>query len=138
MTQAGYWKRSVVAVLAGLVLNVVLALGTDQIFHATGVYPGWGQRMADRLFLLALAYRLIYGGASGMVAAWLAPRAPVAHALVLGGVGCVAATAGAIAAAASDLGPGWYTWGLAASAIPTAWLGGLLDRRRRAAGGGRS
>jgi hypothetical protein len=130
--------RSVGAVLAGLVVNVVLALGTDQILHATGAYPGWGQRMADPLFTLALAYRLIYGVVSGAVTARLAPRAPMAHALVLGGIGSAAAAAGAIAAATADLGPGWYTWGLAASALPSAWVGGLLDRRRRAARGGRS
>lgn len=129
--------RSAGALLAGLLVNVLLALGTDQIFHSTGVYPGWGARMADRLFVLALAYRLVYGVASGAIAARLAPRAPMAHALVLGGLGCVAAVAGAIAAAGADLGPGWYTWGLAATALPTAWVGGVLDRRRRAARGGR-
>lgn len=120
--------RSIRAVVAGIVANVALSLGTDQVFHTVGVYPGWGQRMADELFVLALGYRLAYGVLSGWLTACLAPRHPMTHAMILGVIGLVLSLAGAIAAASADLGPAWYSYGLAASAIPTAWAGGLLNR----------
>ena len=121
--------RSVGAVLAGLVAVFVLSLGTDQVFHSLGVYPPWGEPMRDvGLNLLALSYRLVYGVFGPYLAARLAPRSPMRHALVLGGIGLVLSTLGAIAAARADLGPLWYPIALALSALPGAWLGGVLQR----------
>ena len=60
------------------------------------------------------------------LAAWLAPRSPMKHALALGVVGVLLSTAGAIAAANMNLGPSWYAWTLVAISLPTAWLGGKL------------
>ncbi|NUO78912.1 hypothetical protein HUU05_02465 [candidate division KSB1 bacterium] len=51
------------------------------------------------------------------------------HALVLGLIGVILGSIGAIAAA--DLGPGWYAWTLAAIALPIAWLGGKLYEQRK-------
>jgi hypothetical protein len=51
------------------------------------------------------------------------------HALILGGIGLVLSSVGAIAAA--DLGPAWYAWTLAAMALPIAWLGGKLHELRK-------
>jgi hypothetical protein len=116
-------------VLAGFVAIVALSLGTDQVFHSLGVYPPWGQRMSDELFLLATAYRLIYNVAGCYLAARLAPRNPMRHALILGGIGFVLSLAGAIASIPMDLGPMWYPLALVVSALPCAWLGGALHRR---------
>src|SRR2546422_5394054 len=66
--------RSVVAVVAGFVAVAVLSLGTDQVLHTLQIYPPWGQAMADSLFLLATAYRIVYGVVGGYVTARLAPR----------------------------------------------------------------
>ncbi|HEX9478412.1 MAG TPA: hypothetical protein VGA90_06605 [Methylomirabilota bacterium] len=119
--------RSTGAVLAGLVAVFVLSLGTDQVLHSLQVYPPWGQPLYDTgLLLLALAYRIVYGIVGGYVVARLAPRNPMRHALVMGIVGLVLSTAGVIAATRMDLGPMWYPVVLLLTALPCAWLGGLL------------
>jgi len=120
--------RSTGAVLAGLVAVFVLSLGTDQVLHSLQVYPPWGQPLYDTgLLLLALAYRIVYGIVGGYVVARLAPRNPMRHALVMGIVGLVLSTAGVIAATRMDLGPMWYPVVLLLTALPCAWLGGLLQ-----------
>ena len=127
--------RSVGAVLAGLLLIVVVSTATDAVLHATGVFPPAGQPMADALFLLATAYRVVYGVAGGYIAARLAPDRPMAHALALGGVGVVVSTAGAMATwnAGPEFGPKWYPLLLIATALPCAWAGGrLLGAQSRA------
>src|ERR1044072_9042963 len=65
--------RSVGAVLAGLVVVLIITTATDAIMHATGIFPPWGQPMSDSLFVLAFAYRIVYGIAGGYVTARLAP-----------------------------------------------------------------
>jgi len=121
--------RSVAAVLLGFVAVVVLSLGTDQVLHALKVYPPWGQPMYDPgLNLLALAYRIVYAVVGSYIAARFAPHNPMRHALALGVVGLVLSVAGAIAMIPRDLGPAWYPIALALTALPCAWLGGVLHR----------
>jgi hypothetical protein len=129
-TQPRRLWRSTAAVLLGFVAVVVLSLGTDQVLHALKVYPPWGQPLYDpRLNLLALAYRSVYAVVGSYVAARLAPRNPMRHAVVLGVVGVVLSVAGAIATIPMNLGPAWYPIALALAALPCAWLGGVLHRR---------
>jgi hypothetical protein len=124
--------RSIGAVLAGLLTVVVLSLGTDQILHELKVYPPWGEPMHDpRLNALALSYRLVYGVLGPYITARLAPFAPMGHALFLGALGLVLASLGAYAAIAMNVGPAWYPIALAASSLPTAWLGGRLHQARQ-------
>ena len=120
--------RSIGAVVAGFVAVFVLSLGTDVVLHSTGVFPPWGQPMSDALFLLATVYRTIYCIAGCYIAARLAPDRPMAHALVLGVVGLVISTAGAVATwnKGPAFGPHWYPVALIVTAIPCAWLGGRL------------
>jgi sulfite exporter TauE/SafE len=120
--------RSIGAVVAGFVVVFVLSLGTDVIMHATGIYPPWFQPMSDSLFVLATAYRLVYGVIGGYVTARLAPASPMKHALVLGAIGTLMATIGAIGTwnAGPELGPKWYLIVLIVTAIPCSWLGGKL------------
>ena len=124
--------RSFLAVAAALVANAVLALALDQVFHLLEVYPPWGQPMhgtGDNA--LALGYRLVLGVAAGWLVARLAPRAPMRHAVVLGIVATVLASAGAaVALGEFDLGPAWYPIALALLAYPTVWLGATLHERR--------
>jgi hypothetical protein len=127
--------RSVTAVLLGFVSVVVLSLGTDQMLHVLQVYPPWGQPMHEPgLNLLALAYRCVYGVVGGYLTARFAPYSPMRHAVVVGMIGFVLSAAGAIATIPMNLGPAWYPILLALSALPTAWLGGVLHRRRQAGG----
>jgi hypothetical protein len=123
--------RRMSAVVAGFVAVVVLSLGTDAVLHGTGVFPGWGEPMGNALFLLATAYRTVYGIAGGYVAARLAPDRPMTHALILGIVGVVVSMAGAVATwnAGPAFGPRWYPLGLIVIALPTAWAGGKLNGR---------
>ena len=124
--------RSVAAILLGFLAVVALSLGTDQLLHVMKVYPPWGQPMHDpALNLLALAYRCAYAILGSWIAARLAPRKPMLHATILGIIGLVLSTAGAIAAitAFGDLGPSWYPIALVVTALPCAWLGGRLARK---------
>jgi hypothetical protein len=117
--------RSVLALVAGFVAIFVLSLATDQLFHALGVYPPWGQPMRETsLNLLALSYRLVYDTFGCYLAARLAPHNPMRHALILGGIGLVLSSLGALGAIMTDMGPSWYPILLALSSLPTAWLGG--------------
>src|SRR5258708_38985865 len=89
--------RSIGAVLAGVVVVVVLSVGTDAVMHATNVFPPLARRITDGLFVLATAYRSIYAIAGGYIAARLAPARPMKHALVLGFIGVLLGTAGVLA-----------------------------------------
>ncbi len=64
------------------------------------------------------------------IAARLAPRNPMRHALILGAIGFVLSLAGAIATIPMDLGPAWYPIALVVTALPCTWLGGALQRIR--------
>ncbi|MEN3328886.1 MAG: hypothetical protein V7638_3693 [Acidobacteriota bacterium] len=120
--------RSAGAVLAGLLFVIIITTATDALLHATGIFPPWGQPMSDSLFLLAFAYRIVYGIAGGYITARLAPDKPVKHAVVLGAIGFVLSLAGAAATwnRGPEFGPKWYPLALIVIAIPTAWLGGKL------------
>jgi hypothetical protein len=125
--------RSTAAVLLGFFAVVVLSLGTDQVLHVLEVYPPWGQPMHDPgLILIALAYRTVYAVVGSYIAARFAPYAPMRHAMALGVVGLVLSTAGAIATIPMNLGPAWYPIALVLTALPCAWLGGVLYRVRHA------
>jgi hypothetical protein len=119
--------RSIGAVLAGMAAIFVLSIGTDVALHAAGIYPPlgqMGQRMSDGLFVLATAYRIVYGIVGSYIAARLAPDRPMQHALALGAIGLVLSTVGAIVM--WDAGPAWYSLAIIAIAMPCAWAGGWL------------
>ena len=122
--------RSIGALLAGFLAIVILSTVTDMALRATGIYPPLNERMSNKLFALATAYRIIFGIAGCYLAARLAPDRPMKHALILGVVGLVLSIAGA--AAMWDAGPGWYSLAIIAIALPCAWIGGkvvLIQRR---------
>lgn len=120
--------RSIGAVLAGMFVGIVLALGTDEVLHAVGVFPPWGQPVGDKPLLLATAYRIIYGIASCYIIARLAPDRPMQHALAAGVVGLIVSIVGTVVTwnAGPAFGPHWYPLALVATALPTAWAGGKL------------
>ncbi len=120
--------RSLIALLAGMFAGILLSIGTDVVLHAAGIFPALGQQMSDPLLLLATAYRTIYGVAGSYITARLAPDRPMMHALVLGMLGFVVSTVGAVVT--WNMGPAfephWYPVALVALAIPSAWVGGKL------------
>ncbi|MGH9904295.1 MAG: hypothetical protein ACRD8U_01785 [Pyrinomonadaceae bacterium] len=113
---------------AGVLLIIILSLGTDIVMHATGIYPPWFQPMSAPLWLFATAYRIIYGIAGGYLTARLAPDRPMAHALALAVVGLFLSIAGAVGTwnAGPECVPKWYPIGLVLTSLPCAWLGGKL------------
>lgn len=125
------WLKSAGALLLGFVAVVVLSVGTDQVFHSLGVYPPWGEPMWDpALNLLALGYRSVYAVLGSYLAARFAPSRPMRHAMILGGIGFVLSTLGAIGASQANLGPLWYPVALVLTTLPCAWLGGYLFQKQ--------
>ena len=119
--------RSVGAVVAGVLVNVIFAGIADQILHWLGVFPPWGQVTYEPIpYVLAVTYRTVFGVASGYITARLAARAPMRHAFALGVVGLVFCLAGIVASVVIDLGPVWYPVLLFVIAMPAALLGGKL------------
>src|SRR5262245_7746343 len=124
--------RSVGAIFAGMVTVIVLSLATDVILHATGIYPPWFQPMADPLWVLALAYRIVYGVLGGYVAARFAPNKPMKHALIVGFIGLALTIVGVAMHwnKGPEYGPKWFSIALLVTALPCAWAGGKLVASR--------
>ena len=120
--------RSILAVLAGLVVGAALSIGTDIVLHAAGIFPPLGRPMADSLLLLATAYRTIYSVLGAYITARLAPNRPMQHALVLGALGLVVCLIGVVTTwnRVQEFGPHWYPIALTILALPQCWLGGKL------------
>ena len=130
-TTPGRLLRSAAPVFLGFISVAVLSLATDQVLHVLEVYPPWGQPMWETsLNLLALSYRILYTVLGGYITAMLAPRSPMRHVAVLGIIGFITASAGAVAAMNLNLGPNWYPIALAVTGFPCVWLGGVLAGRR--------
>jgi len=122
--------RSVGAVFFGFLAVVILSLGTDQVMHVLKVYPPWGEPMNDTSDnLLALAYRCVYGVIGSYITAKLAPHSPMFHVWVGGCIGFVLSLIGFIATIGMNLGPSWYPISLVLTALPCAWLGGVLHHK---------
>ena len=120
--------KSIGAVVAGLVFIVITHTGTDAILENAGVLPKGNLFVGTGLILIVLGYRAVFSLAGCYVTARLAPQKPMQHALVLGAIGFVLSTIGAIVGA--GLAPAWYAWTLALISLPIAWLGGKLYEAR--------
>lgn len=120
--------RSILAVLAGIVVGIVLSTGTDFGLHAIGLAPAPSLKDPWPNYLLgvATAYRSIYGILASYVIARLAPNRPMGHSLVAGALGLVVSSLGAAAAWSTTVGQHWYPVALALTALPTAWIGAKL------------
>lgn len=118
--------KSIGAVSAGFVTVFVLSVGTDFVLEKLGIFPPQS-RPGDTttwMLVLALAYRSVFTVLGGYVTALLAPSRSLRHAVILGIIGTVAATLGAIAG--WDLSAHWYPIALVIGALPCTWLGGKL------------
>lgn len=119
--------RSILALLAGFIVNVMLSLSTDFGLQAAGILPAIGRgAMNDSQSALAATYRTLFAVISSYVVARLAPHKPLEHALLGAGIGMLLATAGAVATWNNGLGPHWYPLSLIVLALPTGWAGAKL------------
>ncbi len=118
--------RSIGAVLAGMLANIIFSIGTDLALCAAGVFPPLSEPalFSTPLLLVATAYRTVYGIVGAYLTARLAPHHPMGHALVMGSIGLAACIAGAVAM--WGVGPAWYPVALVVLAMPCAWAGGRL------------
>jgi MFS-type transporter involved in bile tolerance (Atg22 family) len=125
--------KSVWAVLAGFLVIVILSIGFDTILKLAGILPWDHLFVSTGLILFVILYRAVFSLAGCYLTAKLAPKNPMKHSILLGIIGTVLSSVGAILAA--DLGPVWYGWTLAVIAIPIAWLGGKLYEIKHTASG---
>lgn len=121
--------KSIGAILAGLIFIVITHTATDALLEKAGVLPKDNLFVGTGLILLVIGYRSVFSFIGCYLTAKLAPRKPMKHALILGLIGLVLSSVGAIVAA--DLGPAWYGWTLAVISLPLAWLGAKLYERRK-------
>ena len=124
--------RSVLAIVAGLVANVVLSTATDLLLVAAGIFPpladfGRPELFSDSMLLLALVYRTAFGVLGCYLTARLAPRRPMGHSLTLGGIGFAIGVVGAVVTWGTWT--SWYSLAIIAVTLPSAWLGARLARQ---------
>jgi hypothetical protein len=119
-------KKSIWAVVAGVLAIIVVTILVDIVLHAIGVFPPMGQPINDALALLATSYRIVIGIGGAWLTARLAPDEPMKHTMILGVVGTILGLVGVVATWNRGLGPRWYPIALAVLAIPQCWLGGML------------
>lgn len=124
-SQGTVWK-SVGAVLAGFLANVVATTLVDVALHLLKVFPPMPQPLDDGTSAIATSYRVVFGVLGCYLTARLAPSSPMKHALAQGFLGVVLCTVAVVVTWNKNLGPHWYPIALAVISLPCAWLGGAL------------
>ncbi|HET9634686.1 MAG TPA: hypothetical protein VFP26_02050 [Gemmatimonadaceae bacterium] len=124
--------RSVGAIVAGVVVGLVLTLGTDALLHAVGVFPPYGQIASNGALAVATAYRFVFSVLGSYIGARLAPNRPMWHAMFLGYLNLLVSAIGAIVTwnREAEFGPHWYPVSLVILALPAAWIGGRIYTSR--------
>lgn len=118
--------KSIGAIAAGFVFIGITHTGTDTILESVGVLPKGTLFVGTGLILVVIGYRAVFSLIGCYLTARLAPQNPMKHALILGALGTILSTGGAIANTNLNLGPAWYAWSLVVISLPIAWLGGKL------------
>jgi hypothetical protein len=118
--------KSIGAVLAGLIFIGVTHSAIDAMLEAVGVLPKDNLYVSTPLILFVIFYRALFSLFGCYLTAKLAPKNPMTHSLILGGIGTAGSLAGAIITADMNLGPAWYAWSLVIIAMPIAWLAGKI------------
>ena len=119
-------KKSILAVVSGVLFIIVVTTLVDIVLHATGVFPPMDQPIGDALALLATSYRIVISVGGAWLTARLAPDKPMKHAMILGYVGAVLGLVGVVATWNLGLGPRWYPISLVVLALPQCWAGGKI------------
>jgi hypothetical protein len=121
--------KSAGAILAGFILVLVLSILTDILFEGSGIFPPASEpgSYLPWMLLAALIYRSIFAVAGGYVTAALAPGRAMDHVMILGIIGLVFATLGAIANWNVAMVSGtWYPVALIILTLPCVWIGGRV------------
>jgi hypothetical protein len=118
--------KSIGAVIAGFIFIGVTHSAMDAILESTGVLPKGHLNVGAGLIILVISYRAVLSILGCYLTAKLAPKDPIKHSLILGGIGTVLSAVGAIVTADMNIGPAWYAWSLVVIALPIAWIAGKL------------
>jgi peptidoglycan/LPS O-acetylase OafA/YrhL len=113
--------RSALAVLAGILVLTVTSFAIEAVAN-----PAMIQNVPARMFMLA--YTMLCVAAGGYVAAWLARRSEVRHAVIMGVIEAVF-TAAAMAELPGHAPLWWWIAGIVLI-IPAAWFGGTIRANR--------
>ncbi|MBV9773508.1 MAG: hypothetical protein JO040_06135 [Gemmatimonadetes bacterium] len=118
--------RSVIAVLTGFLLIGALSVGADALLLRAlpTAFDAAGRVDSVPVLLLIIGYVGIFAVSGCYLAARLAPRAPMRHALILGVLGLLFNVAGTIAR--WDSAPAWYHVVSLVLVLPYAWAGGRI------------
>lgn len=118
--------RSLVAVISGFVLIFALSLGTDLAIRAAmpALFEESGRTESVAILLLTIGYVGLYATLGCYLAARLAPRRPMTHALLLGALGLVFTAVGS--SVSWDTAPAWYHVLSLMLVMFWAWLGGRM------------
>jgi len=125
-------KRSLWAVVAGILVIMVVTTIVDIVLHATGVFPPMTRPIDDALAALATSYRIVISIGGAWLTARLAPEKPMKHAMILGVVGVVLGLVGVVLTWNLGLGPRWYPIALVVLAIPQCWAGARIYEMQQA------
>lgn len=119
--------KGIGAILAGMIFIVFTHTATDYVLESLGIFtqPSEGFH-TTWMVVTATIYRSIYTIGGGYITAALAPDPPMRYVLILGIIGTVLGTLGAIATIPLGIAPIWYPIALAVLALPCVWLGGRL------------
>lgn len=125
--------KGIGAILAGMIFIVVSHTGTDFVLEKLGIFtpPSEGFHTIW-MVVTATIYRCLYTVVGGYITAALAPEPRMRYVMILGLIGLVMSTLGAIATIPLGIAPAWYPIALAVTAFPCTWLGGLLHRAKNA------
>lgn len=122
--------KSIGAVLAGFITVLVFSIATDFVLESLGIFPPLGTGLfTPWMLMLALVYRSAYTIVGGYVTAKFAPDRPMRHVIILGIIGVIVGTLGAIAG--WNLSQHWYPIALIITALPCTWLGGKLKTKNK-------
>ena len=123
--------RSILALIAGFVATIVVSVACDGLMRlvAPGAFGADGRTPGPAMTAFGVFYTLVSAAVGGYLAALIARRAEVMHALVLGTLGAVATLIIILAVPSTQ-----RTTGQLVSAmlvIPVTTLGGWLRARSR-------
>lgn len=118
--------RSIVAVFSGFILIAALSFGTDLAIRAAmpALFEVNGRTDSVAVLLLTIGYVGLYATLGCYLAARMAPRQPMRHALVLGGLGLLFNAGGTYAS--WETAPAWYHMASLVLVMFWAWLGGRM------------
>ena len=119
-------RKSIWAVVAGVLAIIIVTTLVDVALHMIGVFPASTQPLSDPLAALATFYRIVISIGGAWLTARLAPSKPMKHAMILGYVGVVLGLVGLVVTWNLNLGPRWYPIALVLLAVPQCWAGGKI------------